>query len=225
MPNQLNDPDLLRHQAYINGQWRDAENGDTLPVINPATGEELGSVPRCTAADARAAIAAAEAAFAVWRHVPLQERGARLRRWGELIEEHIDDLCRILTLEQGKPLAEARGEILQGATYFPWFAEEIRRAYGDVVPAPRAGVRPLTQKQPIGVVGVITPWNFPSSMLPRKAAPAIAAGCTLVVKPASATPYCALALAELSRRASSTSSPGMPPPSAGKSRKARWCAS
>ncbi|WP_300785909.1 NAD-dependent succinate-semialdehyde dehydrogenase [uncultured Desulfovibrio sp.] len=201
MPKHLKDPDLLRHQAYIDGQWRDAENGDTLPVINPATGEELGSVPRCTANDARAAIAAAEAAFAVWRKVPLQERGARLRRWGELIEEHIDDLCRILTLEQGKPLAEARGEILQGASYFPWFAEEIRRAYGDVVPAPRAGVRPLTQKQPIGVVGVITPWNFPSSMLPRKAAPAIAAGCTLVVKPASATPYCALALAELSRRA------------------------
>ena len=201
MPAQLKDPSLFRQHACINGQWCHAADGAVISVSNPATGETLGTVPRCTAEDARTAIAAAQAAFATWRKVPLQERGAALRRWGQLIEEHIDDLSRILTLEQGKPLAEARGEILQGATYFPWFAEEIRRAYGDVVPAPRAGVRPITQKQPVGVVGVITPWNFPSSMTPRKAAPAIAAGCTLVVKPASATPFSALALAELALRA------------------------
>src|SRR5690625_811424 len=198
---RLQRKDLLRQQAYINGQWVDAEDGGTVEVHNPANGKLLGTVPNMGAAEARRAIETAEQAFEQWRHVPAKERAQILRRWFDLMMTHQEDLAIIMTLEQGKPLAEARGEIAYGASYIEWYAEEGKRAYGDVIPGPAADRRIVVTKEPVGVCAAITPWNFPSSMITRKVGPALAAGCSIVVKPASQTPYSALALAVLAEEA------------------------
>lgn len=198
---QLNDPTLFRQQALINGRWRDASSKETLAVTNPANGQQLGSVPKMGAAETREAIDAAAGALPAWRALTAKERSAILRRWFELMMEHQDDLARLMTLEQGKPLAEAKGEISYAASFIEWFAEEGKRIYGDTIPGHRADKRLLVIKQPIGVTAAITPWNFPSAMITRKAGPALAAGCTMVLKPASQTPFSALALAELANRA------------------------
>ena len=196
----LSDKSLFRRQCLINGQWCDADDNSVLAVTNPTNEEPLGTVPKCGAAETRRAVAAASAAFPAWSALTPLQRGAYLRAWEQAIKDNLEDLAKILTLEEGKPLAEARGEILQGASYFPWFAEECRRVCGDVTPSFRPGTQALTRHAPVGVAAAITPWNFPFSMLPRKAAPALAAGCTIVVKPAGRTPYSALALAELGMR-------------------------
>ena len=197
----LEKADLLRQQAYIGGRWLDAEDGATLAVHNPATGALLGRVPAMGKAETGRAIAAAQAAWYEWRDQLAAQRAALLRRWHDLIREHREDLARLLTAEQGKPLAEARGEIDYAASFLEWYAEEARRICGEVIPSPWAGRRVLTLRQPIGVCAAITPWNFPSAMLTRKAGAAIAAGCTVVAKPASATPFSALALAALAEEA------------------------
>lgn len=197
----LTDTALFRQQAYINGQWVGADAGGTLAVDNPATGATLGTVPNMGTAETRRAIDAAGAAFPLWAGKTAKERSVILTRWADLIVARVEDLAQIMTSEQGKPLAEARGEILSGAAYIQWFAEEARRVYGDVIPQPRGGQRLLVVKQPVGVCGAITPWNFPSSMIARKAGAALAVGCTLVVKPSDLTPFSALALAELAERA------------------------
>ena len=198
---QLNDPTLFRQQALINGRWRDASSKETLAVTNPANGQQLGSVPKMGGAETREAIDAAAGALPAWRALTAKERSAILRRWFELMMEHQDDLARLMTLEQGKPLAEAKGEISYAASFIEWFAEEGKRIYGDTIPGLQADKRLLVIKQPIGVTAAITPWNFPSAMITRKAGPALAAGCTMVLKPASQTPFSALALAELANRA------------------------
>ena len=198
---QLNDPTLFRQQALINGRWRDASSKETLAVTNPANGQQLGSVPKMGGAETREAIDAAAGALPAWRALTAKERSAILRRWFELMMEHQDDLARLMTLEQGKPLAEAKGEISYAASFIEWFAEEGKRIYGDTIPGHQADKRLLVIKQPIGVTAAITPWNFPSAMITRKAGPALAAGCTMVLKPASQTPFSALALAELANRA------------------------
>lgn len=197
----LSDPSLFREQCYIDGQWCDADDGGTFTVDNPATEETLGTAPRMGEAETRRAIDAAHAAFPAWRDKTAAERAGLLETWHDLMMEHQDDLGLLMTLEQGKPLAEAKGEIAYAASFLKWFAEEARRAYGDTIPAPKPGQRIVVIKQPIGVTAAITPWNFPSSMITRKAGAALAAGCTMVVKPASATPYSALAQAELAQRA------------------------
>ena len=197
----LNDPSLFREQCYVNGQWIDADDKSVIKVDNPSKGEIIGSVPKFGAAETRRAIDAAEAAWAGWRALTPKERGACLIKWHDLIQENKQDLARILSYEQGKPVAESLGEIALGSSYIPWYAEECRRTYGDVIPAPRKGIRPITHHQPVGVVFAITPWNFPMSMIAPKTAPALAAGCPVLVKPASATPYSALAMAELAHRA------------------------
>ena len=199
--NILKDPSLLRMQNYVGNAWIDADSGATITVTNPATGERLGTVPRCGADETRRAIDAAHAAWPAWKALTAAERARMLHRWFALIQENKEDLARILTMEEGKPLPEALGEIAQNSAYLPWFAEESRRLYGQSIPSPRSGARLLTHWQPVGVVFAITPWNFPMGMIPRKAAPALAAGCPIVVKPASATPYSALALAVLAERA------------------------
>ena len=201
----LNDPLLLRTQAYIDGDWQDAGSGATFAVVNPADGQPIAAVPDMGAAETQQAIAAAHAAWPAWRSRTAAERAVLLRRWHDLILAHGEDLALLMTLEQGKPLAEARGEVRYGASFVEWFAEEARRAYGDVIPSPFPGQRLLTLKQPVGVVAAITPWNFPIAMVTRKVAPALAAGCPVILKPAEDTPLCALALAELSHRA------GFPP--------------
>ena len=198
---QLNDPTLFRQQAFIDGRWRDASSGETLGVTNPANGQQLGSVPKMGAEETREAIDAAARALPAWRALTARERATILRRWFDLMMEHQDDLARLMTLEQGKPLAEAKGEIGYAASFIEWFAEEGKRIYGDTIPGHQADKRLLVIKQPIGVTAAITPWNFPSAMIPRKAGPALAAGCTMVLKPASQTPFSALALAELANRA------------------------
>ena len=198
---QLNDPTLFRQQAMINGRWRDASGKETLAVTNPANGQPLGNVPKMGAGETREAIDAAARALPAWRALTAKERSSILRRWGELMMEHQDDLARLMTLEQGKPLAEAKGEISYAASFIEWFAEEGKRIYGDTIPGHQADKRLLVIKQPIGVTAAITPWNFPSAMITRKAGPALAAGCTMVLKPASQTPFSALALAELANRA------------------------
>lgn len=198
---QLQDQGLLRTQAFIDGQWREADGGGVVPVLNPATGETVAEVARCGQAEARRAIEAAQRAHLDWRRRAAGERSAALRRWFELMVAHQEDLARIMTLEQGKPLAESRGEIAYGASYIEWFAEEAKRVYGDTIPSPAGDKRILAIKQPVGVVACITPWNFPNAMLARKMAPALASGCTLVCKPANATPLSALAMAELADRA------------------------
>ena len=202
---QIADLKLLKTKCYIGGHWTQAVNGGVLEVRNPATGEKLGTVPKCGAQETATAIAAAARAMESWRKLTALERGKYLHALHALIAANVDELAAILTLEQGKPLAEAKGEIMQGASYFPWFAEEARRAYGQVIPSPGHGKRPLTIRQPVGVTAIITPWNFPFAMIPRKAAPAMAAGCAVVIKPASHTPYCALAMAALAEAA------GIPP--------------
>ena len=192
---------LFKTQAYIGGRWLDADNGAVLAVDNPATGETVGSVPDMGAAEAERAVQAAYAALPDWRAKSAGERAALLRRWFDLMLENKRALAEILTLEQGKPLAEAEGEIAYGASYVEWYAEEAKRVYGDTIPAPAADRRVLVLKQPVGVCAAITPWNFPNAMIARKAAPALTAGCTFVVRPASQTPFSALALAALAEQA------------------------
>ena len=198
---QLKDTQLFRQQAYIDGAWLDADSGQTINVNNPATGEILGTVPKMGAAETRRAIEAAEKALPAWRALTAKDRANKLRRWFELIIENQDDLARLMTLEQGKPLAEAKGEIVYAASFIEWFAEEAKRVYGDVIPGHQPDKRLIVIKQPIGVTAAITPWNFPAAMITRKAGPALAAGCTMVLKPASQTPFSAFALAELAQRA------------------------
>jgi succinate-semialdehyde dehydrogenase/glutarate-semialdehyde dehydrogenase len=197
----LQDPSLLKQQAYIDGAWRNADSGRTFAVTNPATGEHLADVPDMGVAETRRAIEAAHAAFKSWRSKTAKERAGLLRKWFDLIMANQEDLGRLMTLEQGKPLAEARGEIAYGAAFVEWYAEEGKRIYGDVIPSPMPNKRMLVLKQPIGVVATITPWNFPNAMITRKVSPALAAGCTVVIKPAEETPLSALALAELATRA------------------------
>ena len=197
----LNDPGLLKTQAYIAGRWTDAESGLRCPVTNPATLETIGTVPEMGVTETRAAIDAAFAAFPSWSTRTAKDRGSILRRWFDLMMQNQEDLARILTTEQGKPLAEARGEIAYAASFLEWFAEEGKRLYGDVIPTHQTDKRLIVLRQPIGVVAAITPWNFPAAMLTRKMAPALAAGCTFVCKPAHQTPYSALAIAELAARA------------------------
>ena len=198
---KLTNPALFRQQCYINGKWNDADSGETVEVTNPATGNVLGTIPYMKTDETKAAIAAADAALPAWCAKTAKERAAIMRRWYELMMENVDDLAMIMTLEQGKSLAEAKGEIGYAASFIEWFGEECKRIYGDIIPQHQSDKRILVLKQPIGVVAAITPWNFPSAMITRKAGPAIAAGCTIVVKPAAQTPYSALALAELGERA------------------------
>ena len=197
----LKDPALLRQHAYLGGAWTPADNGETAPVLDPASGETIATVPMMGAAETRRAIAAAEPAQKAWRHVPAKDRAALLRRLAVLMHEHKDDLALIMTREQGKPLVEAAGEIVYAASFVEWFAEEARRVYGETIPAPQGDRRILALKEPIGVCAAITPWNFPTAMLTRKVGPALAAGCAVVVKPALETPLSALAFAELAHRA------------------------
>jgi succinate-semialdehyde dehydrogenase/glutarate-semialdehyde dehydrogenase len=197
----LKDPTLLRQQCYINGSWCDADNGVTIPVTNPATGEEIASIPRLGMAETRRAIEAAGAAFPGWRAKTAKERAVILRSWFELIMANQEDLAMLMTAEQGKPLNESRGEIAYAASFIEWFAEEGRRICGDTIMPHQPDKRILVLKQPIGVCAAITPWNFPAAMITRKAGPALASGCTMVVKAATMTPLSALALAELAQRA------------------------
>ncbi len=201
----LKDKSLLRQQCYVNGQWIDAAEGGTITVTNPATSESIGTVPKLGATETRAAIEAANSAYPAWRGRTAADRSALLRRWFELILEHQEDLAVLMTAEQGKPLAESRGEIAYAASFVEWFAEEGKRVYGDTMPTFAKDKRVIVIKEPIGVCAAITPWNFPSAMITRKVAPALAVGCTMILKPASQTPYSALALAALADRA------GIPP--------------
>lgn len=197
----LQEPRLLQQRAYVNGAWVPAAGGDTFPVRNPFTGEVITEVADLGGADAERAVDAAATAFPEWSAKTAAERSAVLRRWYELLLEHQDDLAQLMTAEQGKPLAESRGEVAYGASFLEWFAEEGRRAYGDVIPSHRTDARIIAIRQPVGVVAAITPWNFPIAMITRKVAPALAVGCTVVVKPAEDTPLCALALAWLAEAA------------------------
>ncbi|MEN3367399.1 MAG: succinate-semialdehyde dehydrogenase / glutarate-semialdehyde dehydrogenase [Burkholderiales bacterium] len=196
---------LFRQQCHIDGQWVDSSDRESIPVVNPATGAVIGSVPRLTAQDVQSAIRAANKALPAWRDTSAKDRSKLMRRWYDLCMAHQEDLATILTSEQGKPLTEARGEIAYGSSFIEWFSEEAKRVYGDVIPAPASDRRIIVIKQPVGVVAAITPWNFPNAMITRKVGAALAAGCTIVVKPASATPFSALALAELAIEA------GIPP--------------
>ncbi|WP_321911492.1 MULTISPECIES: NADP-dependent succinate-semialdehyde dehydrogenase [unclassified Paraburkholderia] len=197
----LKDASLLQTNAYINGEWQGAEDGATFEVKNPATGALIGTVPRMGAAETRRAIAAANAAWPAWRAKTAKERSSILRKWHDLMMENADDLALILTTEQGKPLAEAKGEIGYAASFLEWFAEEGKRIYGDTIPTPANDKRIVVTKEPVGVCAAITPWNFPAAMITRKVGPALAAGCPIVLKPAEATPFSALALAVLAERA------------------------
>lgn len=197
----LKDRGLLREQCYLGGNWANADSGETFEVFNPADGTRLGLVPKMGAAETRRAIEAAGAAYPAWRALTAKERSFTLRRWYELMLEHQEDLALLMTLEQGKPLNEARGEILYGAAFIDWFAEEGKRTYGDTIPQPNNDWRIVVTKEPIGVCAAITPWNFPNAMIARKVGPALAAGCTMVARPASQTPFSALAMAELGARA------------------------
>jgi succinate-semialdehyde dehydrogenase / glutarate-semialdehyde dehydrogenase len=197
----LQDSDLFRQQAYIGGRWCDAESGATIKVNNPATGEILGTVPRMGANETWRAIEAAKDAFSDWSQRPAKERSTLMRRWYDLIMANVDDLGALMTAEQGKPLAEAKGEVAYAASFIEWFAEEAKRVYGDTIPSPWKDRRLVVIKQPIGVCAAMTPWNFPAAMIARKAGPALAAGCTMIAKPASSTPYSAFALAVLAERA------------------------
>ncbi len=197
----LKDNTLLRSQLFIDGAWVDADNGAVMPVLNPATKEKIIDIPNAGAAETRRAIEAADVAFQSWRKVVAKERSAILKRWFTLIMENQEDLAQLMTAEQGKPLAESRGEVGYGASFVEWFAEEGRRVYGDTIESNNPTQRIVTLKQPVGVVAAITPWNFPIAMITRKVAPALAAGCSIVLKPATETPLCALALADLAERA------------------------
>jgi succinate-semialdehyde dehydrogenase/glutarate-semialdehyde dehydrogenase len=202
---KLNDPKLLRTQLYVAGKWMDADNRATADIFNPATREKIATVPNAGASETRTAIDAAAKAQPEWARKTAKERATILRRWHDLILQNVDDLGTIMTAEQGKPLAEAKGEVAYAASFIEWFAEEGKRIYGDTIPGHQADKRLLVIRQPIGVVAAITPWNFPAAMITRKAAPALAAGCAFVCKPALQTPFSALALAELAERA------GVPP--------------
>ena len=202
---ELRDAGLFHQQCYNDGTWLDADDGRTIAVTNPATGKPLGTVPNMGANETRRAIAAAQRAWPAWRARTAKERAAVLRKWFDLMITHQDDLARLLTAEQGKPFEEARGEIAYGAAFIEWFAEEAKRIYGDTIPSHQADKRIVVTKEPIGVCAAITPWNFPNAMITRKCGPALAAGCPMVLKPATATPYSALAIAELGERA------GIPP--------------
>jgi succinate-semialdehyde dehydrogenase/glutarate-semialdehyde dehydrogenase len=201
----LKDAALLRTQCYVDGKWTDADGRATHPVVNPATGRLVGTAPVFGGAETKRAIEAAERAWPAWKAKTAKERSAILRKWYELMMANVDDLALILTTEQGKPLAESKGEVTIGAAYIEWFAEEAKRVYGDVIPTIANDRRLVVTKEPVGVCAAITPWNFPCSMITRKVAPALAAGCTVILKPAEATPFSALALAELAHRA------GFPP--------------
>src|SRR5215212_3958848 len=198
---QLKDPTILRTKASIGGQWIDADSGATIDVHNPATGEKLGRVPKMGVSETRRAIAAAAAAMPAWARKTAKERAVVMRRWFDLMMANQDDLAMLMTAEQGKPLAESKAEIAYAAAFIEWFAEEGKRIYGDVIPGHQPDKRILVLRQPVGVVAAITPWNFPTAMITRKAGPALAAGCTFVCKPASQTPFSALAMAELGARA------------------------
>ncbi|MGB0732772.1 MAG: NAD-dependent succinate-semialdehyde dehydrogenase [Pontibacterium sp.] len=198
---QLKQQDLIKTKAYINGEWVSAQSDKTFDVLNPATGETITTVADLAADDVQQAIDAADQALANWRALTGKARAGYLRKWFELIMAAQEDLAHIMTLEQGKPLAESRGEVAYGASFIEWFAEEAKRLYGDIIPAPTEDKRIMVLKQPIGVVAAITPWNFPIAMITRKVAPALAAGCTVVIKPSELTPLCALALAQLAEQA------------------------
>src|SRR5436189_1705384 len=198
---ELKDPKLFRQQCYVNGEWVDALNRGTIPVTNPATGETLGTVPRMGAEETRQAIEAADKALPAWRAKTAKERAQILRKMYDLMMANQEDLAALMTAEQGKPLTESRGEIAYAAAFIEWFGEEGKRIYGDTIPAHAADKRIVVTKEPIGVCAAITPWNFPAAMITRKAGPALAAGCTMVLKPATATPFSALALCELAERA------------------------
>ena len=202
---ELKNKRLFRRQCFSDGKWISSKSGDVLDVYNPATGERIGGVPSLGAEETAAAITAADNAWVGWRTMTAHERSQIIRRWYDLIVRHQDDLAVIMTAEQGKPLAESRGEVLYGAAFVEWFAEEAKRVYGDTIPMAQPGKRIVVIKQPVGVCAAITPWNFPSAMITRKAAPALAAGCPVVIKPAAQTPFSALALAELAAEA------GIPP--------------
>lgn len=197
----LQDSKLLRQQCYVNGKWADADSGQVIDVTNPATGEILGTVPNMSAAETKHAIEAANVAFGPWKRKTAKERAQILRRWFDLMMANQEDLARLMTAEQGKPLAEARGEIAYAASFLEWFGEEAKRTYGDIIPGHMADKRIVVLREPVGVVAAITPWNFPAAMITRKVGPALAAGCTVVCKPATQTPYSALALCELAERA------------------------
>src|SRR4029079_5311099 len=197
----LKDSKLFRQANYIDGAWVNAKSGATIDVDNPATGEIIGTVPKCGGAETRTAIKAADKALPAWRKKTAKERAAIVRRWYELMLESQEELAALMTIEQGKPLTESKGEVLYAASFLEWFAEEAKRVYGDTIPGHQADKRIVVIKQPIGVVACITPWNFPLAMITRKAGPALASGCTVVLKPASQTPFSALALAELAERA------------------------
>ena len=198
---ELKDKRLFRQQCYVDGAWVDADDKTTLTVNNPANGEQVGTVPKMGATETRRAIEAAHAAWPAWRAKTAKERANILRKWFELMMANQEDLAKLMTIEQGKPIAESRGEIAYGASFIEWFAEEGKRIYGDTIPTHAADKRIVVIKQPIGVCAAVTPWNFPNAMITRKAGPALAAGCTMVIKPASQTPYSALALCELAERA------------------------
>jgi succinate-semialdehyde dehydrogenase/glutarate-semialdehyde dehydrogenase len=198
---KLKDPLLLRQQCFIDGRWEPADNGGTIAVHNPATAEVLGLIPNMGTPETRRAIAAAARALPAWAARTAKDRAGLLRRWFDLMLQHQEDLASLMTAEQGKPLAESMGEITYAASFIEWFAEEGKRLYGDIIPGHQADKRILVLRQPVGVVAAITPWNFPSAMITRKAGPALAAGCTMVLKPATQTPFSALALAELASRA------------------------
>jgi succinate-semialdehyde dehydrogenase / glutarate-semialdehyde dehydrogenase len=198
---KLKDPALLREKCYIDGRWVEADSGESIRVTNPATGEVIGNIPKMGVAETRRAIEAANSALPAWRAKTAKERSAILRRWFEMIMANQEELAMIMTAEQGKPLAESKGEIAYAASFIEWFAEEGKRIYGDTIPGHTADKRIVVIKEPVGVCAAITPWNFPAAMITRKAGPALAAGCTMVVKPATATPFSALALAELGERA------------------------
>src|SRR5882762_11957296 len=197
----LRDSRLFREASYVDGAWLAPTAQGAIAVDNPATGDIIGTVPKLGRAETRAAIDAAARALPAWRKKTAKERASVIRRWFDLMMANQDDLAQLMTAEQGKPLSEARGEIAYGASFIEWFAEEGKRAYGDTIPSPWTDKRILVIKQPIGVAALITPWNFPNAMITRKAGPALAAGCTVVLKPAGKTPYSALAMAELGERA------------------------
>ncbi len=202
---KIRDKRLFRNQCYVNGEWVDADSGDTITVTNPATGGVIGSVPKMGETETARAIDAAETAFQSWRSTTAKERAVKLRKLTDLMMDNLEDLASLMTIEQGKPMTESRGEVAYAASFFEWFAEEGKRMYGDVIPSHLPDRRIVVIKEPVGVCAAITPWNFPSAMITRKAGPALAAGCTIVIKPASATPYSAFALCELAERA------GIPP--------------
>jgi len=201
MTLDLRDTELLTQEAYIGGRWQGAQSGETLIVRNPATGTLIGTVPRMGASETRQAISSAKLAQPGWQALTAKDRSRRLRKWHDLMIDHEEDLAAILTAEQGKPLSEALGEIRYAASYVEWFSEEAKRTYGEVIPSHKSGANIIVTQEPVGVVAALTPWNFPSAMITRKVAPALAAGCTIIVKPASATPLSALALCKLAERA------------------------